>query len=119
MVVLARLCTTVGTANDTQGGDVQVEAIDLTAEQPGDSIVWNSSVAGLGVNEFTRSVDLSARRDTNDTIWVIVAGNRDLEVSSQIYALGGSEIVEITRLGYQGFAFEPEDLITQFDSPPI
>ena len=118
VVVLARLCATLHAGNDTHGGDVQVEAIDLAATQPGDSIVWNSSVPGLGVNEFTRSVDLSARRDTNNTIWAIVAGNGDLEVSSQSYALGGGEIVDITRLGYQTFAFQAEDLITQFDSPP-
>lgn len=118
VVVLARLCATLHTGADTQGGEVQVEAIDLAAVQPADSIVWNSSVPGLGVNEFTRSVDLSARRDSNNTIWAIVAGNGDLEVSSQSYALGGQEIVDISRLGYQTFAFQAEDLITQFDSPP-
>ncbi len=80
--------------------------------------MWNSSVPGLGVDEFTQSVDLSARRHTDNTIWAIVAGNGGFETSSQSYALGGREIVEITRLGYQTFAFRAEDLITQFDSPP-
>ena len=118
VVVIARLCALLHTGADSQGGDVQVEAVDLAAAQPGDSIVWNSSVPGLGVDESTRSVDLSARQDTDDTIWVIVSGNGGLETSSQTYALLGNETVELTRLGYETFAFQPTDLITEFDSPP-
>lgn len=73
---------------------------------------------GLGVNEFTRTVDLSAIRDTNNTISAIVAGNGGFEISSQSFALRDDDIVEITRLGYQTFALQAADLITQFDTPP-
>lgn len=118
VVVIARVCASLNTGDDRQGGDVQVEAVDLAAVQPGDSIVWNSSVRGLGVDEFTGSVDLSARQDTDNTIWAIVSGNGGFDVSSQTYALHGDEMIEITRLGYQTFAFQPADLITEFDSRP-
>jgi hypothetical protein len=121
LVVIARLCKPLHTGDDTPSpgeGEVQVEAIDLAAEQPADRIVWNSSVAGLGVDEFTRSVDLSARQAPDGTIWAILSGNGGIETSSRTFALHDGEAIDITRLGFQRFAFDPADLITEFDAPP-
>ncbi len=119
VLVIARLCEPLNAGDDSAGeGDVQVEAVDLATQQPGGRIVWNASVAGLGVDEFTRSVELGARQTPSGTIWALVSGNGGLETSSQTFALHDSEVTEITRRGYHKFAFDPADLITEFDTPP-
>lgn len=121
IVVVARVCSPLHTGEideDTRDGDVQVDAIDLAAEQPGDAILWNGSVSGLKVDEFTRTVGLSARMTADGTIWAIVTGNGGLETSSPSYVLHGTEATDITRRGYRTFAFDPADLVTEFDSRP-
>jgi hypothetical protein len=119
LVVVARVCAPPASA-DNQGsaGDVQIEVIDLANGPTESSIVWSNSIPGLGVNAFTRTVDLSARQAGDGTVWAIVSGNGDFEVSSQTYALDSDTAIELTRIGYQDFAFQPADLLTQFDSPP-
>jgi len=120
IVVVARICLPPDASDDPDvtNRDVQLEAIDLTAEQQGDAIVWSGSVPGLGVDRFSQSVDLSARQASDGSIWVIVSGNGDLEVSSQTYVLHDDTSFEITRRGYETFAFRPAELITEFDSLP-
>jgi hypothetical protein len=120
LVVVARVCASATDADSDQGsaGDVRIEVIDLTSGPSGSSIVWSKSIPGLGVNAFTRTVDLSARQAGDGTVWAIVSGNGDFEVSSQTYALDSDTTIELTRIGYQDFAFQPTDLLTRFDSPP-
>ncbi len=122
IVVVARICLPPDAGDDPENtsrvGDVQFEAVDLAAEQPGDAIVWSGSVPGLGVDRFSQSVDVSARQAADGSIWVIVSGNGDLEASSQTYVLHDGTSVGITRSGYRDFAFRPVELITQFDTLP-
>jgi len=122
IVVVARICLPPDAGDDPENtsrvGDVQFEAVDLAAEQPGDAIVWSGSVPGLGVDRFSQSVDVSARQAADGSIWVVVSGNGDLEASSQAYVLHDDTSVEITRRGYQDFAFRPAELTTQFDTLP-
>jgi len=120
IVVVARICLppAAGDDPDVTNSDVRLEAVDLAAEQPGDAIVWSGSVPGLGVDRFSQSVGLSARRAADGSIWVIVSGNGDLEASSQTYVLHDDTSFEITRRGYETFAFRPAELITEFDSLP-
>lgn len=113
VVVVARTCAA---GNDAD--EVHIEAVDLSAQNASDSTVWSRSVPGVGVDEFTQTVDLSAVELDDGTIWAIVAGNGGLDVSSQSYAINADDTVEITRLGYQNFAFQPADLINTFDTPP-
>jgi len=120
IVVITRICLPPDASDDPDvvDRDVQLEAVDLAARQPGDAIVWSGSVPGLGVDRFSKSVDVSARQAADGSIWVIVSGNGDLEASSQTYVLHDDISFEITRRGYETFAFRPAELITEFDNLP-
>jgi hypothetical protein len=123
IVVVARLCGEPHTANASPyesigSGDVQVEAIDFTAALPSQRIVWHSSALGLGADGYSRTVDLSARRDDDDAVWALLSGGGGVELASRTFALHGDDAVEITRTGYLVFAFDPADLISPWDELP-
>ncbi len=117
IVVIARACDTAAGAAEGQPVGVQVDAIDLSTSDPAGQVVWSATPPGLGVDGFTRSVDVSARRDATGTIQVIITGNGDLDRAGASFALQDQSVIELTRPGYVLFAFEPEELITRFDTP--
>jgi hypothetical protein len=123
IVVVARVCGEphTGSASPYEqigSGDVQVEAIDLTATEPSERIVWHGSAPGLGADSYTRTVELSARRDDDGAMWAMLTGGGGVELSSHTFALHGDDAIEITRAGYWMFAFDPADLISPWDELP-
>ena len=124
MVVVARLCAPVEVADapsPQQGvgsGDVQVEAIDLTATVPSKRIVWHGSVPGLDAHGYTRTVDLSARSADDGTVWALLSAGGDVERQNRTFVLHGVDATEITRAGYETFAFDAAQLISPWDEPP-
>jgi len=121
--VVARLCAQLHVADPSPyehigSGDVQAEAIDLTATAPSERIVWHSSVPGLEANGYSRTVELSARRDDDGAVWALLSGGGGVELPSRTFALHGDDAVEITRVGYSSFAFDPADLISPWDELP-
>ena len=112
IVVVARLCADLDTGNASPdgpvgSGDVQVEAIDLTATAPSERIVWHGSAPGLGADSYSRTVELSVRRDDDGAVWALLTGGGGVEVSSRTFAIHGDDAIEITRDGYSSFRIRP------------
>ncbi len=123
IVVVTRLCASIDTGDTsveaTMGiGDLQVEAVDLTAVDPGDAVVWHGSVPGLGADSYSSTAGLSARLAPDGTPWAIVTGGGGVETPSHTFVLHGGESIEITRDGYAAFAFDPADLVYPWDVLP-
>ncbi len=120
IVVVARLCASLVTnapssADQIGSGDLRIEVVDLTPSVPDAAIVWHGSVSGLGPHGYSRTAGLSARLAADGTPWVIVTGGGDIETPSRSFVLHGGEHTEISRPGYDSFAFDPLDLIEPWD----
>jgi hypothetical protein len=123
IVVVARLCVPPDAAEPANGqlgrgaGDVQVEAVDLTATAPSERIVWHSSVPGLGADGYSRTAGLSARLGDDGAVWAILTAGGDVERQGRTFVLHGDAATEITQDGYYDVAFDPGQLIMAWDEP--
>jgi hypothetical protein len=114
-VVVARRCATsrsqdVPALFPLGDGDLQIESVDLHGSADGGELTWSASPAGLGPNSYTHTADLDAVVGPDGQIWAIVTGNGGVEDPSETYLLRGVETIDITRPGFDLFAFDPARL---------
>jgi hypothetical protein len=110
-VVVARQCATSRTGDlpaafPLGDGDLRIEAVDLRGSTEGGELTWSAAPSGLEPNSYTHTAGLDAVVGPDGQIWAIVTGNGGVEEPSESYLLRGTETIDITRPGFDSFAFD-------------